>query len=193
MKVSVKEIKQCACGAEIIVLRKRGSRNKCKKCLLRTISKAWRKAHPDRCRQLKRESDARNRETKRIRERARHAAHPERAAFRMANWTKSNPERAKQLQAEYRKRNHDKLLARYAERHYKKRLTLWSNKEEIAKIYANARILTKITGIEHEVDHIVPLKGKYVSGLHVEDNLRVILRYDNRAKSNRFPITAPNA
>jgi hypothetical protein len=37
-----------------------------------------------------------------------------------------------------------------------------------------------------EVDHIVPLKGKKVSGLHIVGNLQVLTREANRAKQNRF-------
>lgn len=42
-----------------------------------------------------------------------------------------------------------------------------------------------------EVDHVVPLNGKEVSGLHVVGNLQVITRTENRAKGNRFcPVEA---
>lgn len=46
--------------------------------------------------------------------------------------------------------------------------------------------LTRRTGIVHEVDHIVPLQGENVCGLHVETNLRVITKAANREKSNRW-------
>lgn len=49
-----------------------------------------------------------------------------------------------------------------------------------------ARQMTLATGIPHEVDHVVPLLGKTVSGLHVENNLRVIPMLENRRKSNIF-------
>lgn len=45
--------------------------------------------------------------------------------------------------------------------------------------------MTRETGIAHEVDHIYPLQGRNVCGLHVETNLRVITRSANRKKNNR--------
>lgn len=46
--------------------------------------------------------------------------------------------------------------------------------------------MTHKTGIRHEVDHIIPLQGRTVSGLHVETNMQVITRAENRAKWNHF-------
>ena len=58
-----------------------------------------------------------------------------------------------------------------------------SNKQKIDEIYHNSRILTKETGIPHEVDHIIPIsKG----GKHHEDNLQIITAFENRKKSNKI-------
>jgi hypothetical protein len=61
----------------------------------------------------------------------------------------------------------------------------WADREAMRAIYTEAQRLTDETGQPHEVDHEVPLLGRYVSGLHVEYNLRVIPRRDNRQKSNK--------
>jgi hypothetical protein len=52
-----------------------------------------------------------------------------------------------------------------------------------------ARLLFKQTGIPHHVDHIIPLTGKRVSGLHVHNNLQVIPARENLRKHNHFEVS----
>lgn len=61
---------------------------------------------------------------------------------------------------------------------------LWANQFFIDEAYDLATRRTETTGTPWEVDHILPLRGKAVSGLHVETNLRVIPRSENRRKFN---------
>lgn len=64
-------------------------------------------------------------------------------------------------------------------------LPSWADLEQIKKIYLFRDLMQKERGIEMEVDHIVPLQSKSVCGLHVQANLQVIPKSENRKKANR--------
>lgn len=61
----------------------------------------------------------------------------------------------------------------------------WSDRNKVLEIYEQARKVSELTGIQHHVDHVVPLTSKKVCGLHNEFNLRVIPAIDNLKKHNR--------
>jgi hypothetical protein len=68
------------------------------------------------------------------------------------------------------------------------RTPAWADPKAIRDIYRAARALTASTGIPHHVDHDLPLRGKLVSGLHVENNLRILPGPENCRKNNRFEV-----
>jgi hypothetical protein len=62
----------------------------------------------------------------------------------------------------------------------------WANLKAIKNIYLKAAKLTKETGIQYEVDHIVPLAGKNVCGLHIHSNLQIISKIENVIKGTKW-------
>jgi hypothetical protein len=61
----------------------------------------------------------------------------------------------------------------------------WATHEKVLEIYEQARKISELTGVQHHVDHVVPLTSAKVCGLHNEFNLRVIPATDNLKKHNR--------
>ena len=64
----------------------------------------------------------------------------------------------------------------------------WADKKAIRAIYAERDRLNALGGEKYVVDHIIPCKGKLVSGLHVENNLRVITWRENAEKLNKYAV-----
>jgi len=56
----------------------------------------------------------------------------------------------------------------------------------IRTLYETAAALTKSTGIEHHVDHVIPLQGRTVSGFHCPNNLQILTQSENCSKNNKF-------
>lgn len=88
----------------------------------------------------------------------------------------------------YRKNNRGKVNAATRARQAAKlnATPLWADLEQIKRVYIACAKISERTGVEHHVDHIIPLQGKNVCGLHVEKNLAIISAKANLEKSNTF-------
>ena len=103
-------------------------------------------------------------------------------------WRLANPEKRKeQAKRETAKRSTKAVALLRAKR--RNRLPSWDsefNTFAIDEIYKLAKVRTKITGVIWEVDHVVPLLGREVSGLHVYNNLQLLPQQQNRQKGNGY-------
>ena len=139
-------------------------------------------------------------------------AHRVKSQAKTAEKRRTNPEaRAKKLAADAAYRaNNPELVADIKRRWYaehpgratalatkrkaavKQRTPKWLTPDDwfiIKEAYELAALRTKMLGFPWEVDHIIPLQGDTVSGLHVPQNLQVIPRKLNRAKWNLYEVT----
>jgi hypothetical protein len=98
-----------------------------------------------------------------------------------------NKENRKEYQRDWNKQNKDYYNLRKAQRRARTKTDNLSPEEKkiIRGVYRLARLYTWITGEPWHVDHIVPLNGKMVSGLHVPANLQVVPASYNQRKGNR--------
>jgi hypothetical protein len=129
--------------------------------------------------------------------------HKESEKLRHAKWVKNNPNRKKEntkawrlknieyaraYDSWYAKENKAKVNAKNAKRRaiLLKATPLWANFEKITQIYAESIKISQQTGIEHHVDHVIPLKSKLVCGLHCETNLKILEGGENLRKNNKF-------
>ena len=69
---------------------------------------------------------------------------------------------------------------------YKNATPVWYEKELIHQLYLKRDELSKLWGIKLHVDHVIPLRGKNVCGLHCWDNLQLLEASINQNKGNSF-------
>jgi len=103
-------------------------------------------------------------------------------------WAKNNKDKVRKISSAWQSRNKDKSLAGANRRRARKlkAIPAWSNKDAVDFMYANAKLIEAETGEKIHVDHIIPLQGKDVCGLHCEHNLRFVMAEDNLKKGIKY-------
>lgn len=154
--------------------RKRGYYKDPEKSIQKAI--VWNKENRARCRETAKARYLKNHPQRRAEARARYQENKAQASASNAAYRKANPGICRAIKA---KRRAAKL----------QRTPRWLTPEDflrIREIYESARALEIETGIEYHVDHIYPLQGQKVSGLHVPGNLQILTAAENLAKHNRL-------
>jgi len=137
------------------------------------------------------------------------AENPGKENARIAKWRRENPDKMKSRRAKYytenaakesaqaakwRRENAGKVNTLQAERRacQLQRTPKWADLAAIAIVYRICEQLEKEYGIPLAVDHVIPLQGKFVSGLHIACNLQIIPASENSRKRNRFDDESPD-
>lgn len=197
---------KCAAAKPMTAFSKRaamqdGRRSQCSACDA-VARDCYRQKYPGRAAEYQRRWRESNPEASAAKQARYRQNSPEKALARFARYQARNREKIEAYREKtrerkstmgraYAKANPAKVLANVRVRQCAllSRTPRWltaDHKREMAALYAQAASLTKETGVPHEVDHTIPLRGKYVSGLHVPTNLRVIPRTANRMKGRRL-------
>jgi hypothetical protein len=141
-------------------------------------SRRWKQNNPERVRMLERVRRQSNPELGRRNARAHYYRHRERELIRQKIWRMANKGVVNAFTA---KRKADLL----------QRTPFWLSTDDLwllQEAYLLAQQRTALTGFVWHVDHVIPLRGKKVSGLHVPTNIRVIPGLDNLRKGNRMGV-----
>lgn len=155
-------------------------RTRCKSCLKAQAApkreaklgylKAWKERNPE----AMREWTLANADHRRAYNAQRYASDRAGQRARYDRWREANPGKVIALIA---KRTAAKL----------RQTPAWADLKAVEAIYIEAARLTRERGVQHDVDHIVPLQGRSVRGLHWEGNLQILPHLENLRKSNRLP------
>lgn len=106
----------------------------------------------------------------------------------LQNKLNRDPVKQKAYQREYYLKNRQKRINRARERSDKERRAtpLWVKWWSIQELREKARKETKATGVQHHIDHIIPIDHPLVCGLNVPWNIRVVTADINLSKQNTW-------
>lgn len=113
------------------------------------------------------------------------ARHSEREREKAREYKQREAGRLKEWSAAYKRENKGRINAANRARvaHIKRATPPWANLDAIEQMYIEAAQLGM------HVDHVIPLRGKFVSGLHVENNLQLLPPVENHRKYNKVTLT----
>jgi hypothetical protein len=141
------------------------------------LYKAWYEAHKEQQLAANKKYKGDNVERVKVLEKNWYEAHKEEVKARSSAWRKANPDKRNALYARYRAAKNEATPEWLTDKHL----------EEIQEFYTLAQELAWLNqdGKAFHVDHIIPLRGKDVCGLHVPWNLQLLTWQENLSKSNK--------
>ena len=172
----------------------------------REYLQVWRAKNPEKVAATNKKYDEKNRDKRSEYAKQYRKANPEKVRALFDSWAERNPEKIRGYMQKASKAWHERN-PEYLKEHYKankQRYIAATARRRAAQDSATPAWLTAVdkamiqemydvsearyiqTGIKHHVDHIVPINGKGVAGMHVPWNLQVITAQENLSKGWRF-------
>lgn len=104
------------------------------------------------------------------------------------DWYKENNNRHKQYTKNWKEHNPEKLALLVDKRRDKLKVATpkWYEKDLVKQVFLKRDELSSLLNIELTVDHIIPIQGDNVCGLHCWDNLQLLERSLNGGKKNLY-------
>jgi len=172
----------------------------------REYLREWRAKNPEKQAAICKKYDEKNRDKRSAYAKQYRKDNPEKVKALFESWAKANPEKIKgymkkaskawhernpDYQSNFYKANKERYVAARARRRAAQdsATPTWLtaiDKAMIQEMYDVSEARYIQTGIKHHVDHIVPINGKGVAGMHVPWNLQVITAHENLSKGWRF-------
>ena len=172
----------------------------------REYLREWRAKNPEKQAAICKTYDEKNRDKRSAYAKQYRKDNPEKVKEQVKAWVKANPEKIKgymkkaskawhernpDYQSNFYKAHKERYVAARARRRASQdsATPTWLtaiDKAMIQEMYDVSEARYIQTGIKHHVDHIVPINGKGVAGMHVPWNLQVITAHENLSKGWRF-------
>ena len=172
----------------------------------REYLREWRAKNPEKQAAICKTYDEKNRDKRSAYAKQYRKDNPEKVQEQTKAWAKANPEKIRaygqkavkawlernpEYPSNFYKANKERYVAARARRRAAQdsATPTWLtaiDKAMIQEMYDVSEARYIQTGIKHHVDHIVPINGKGVAGMHVPWNLQVITAHENLSKGWRF-------